>query len=220
MMFRHARRALLACAATAAALAAPGVAQADVLNDWNVIAQDHAITLRPTAHGQTRGIAMVQGAVYDAVNAIDRGYQPYLLDVDDVRGQPWASQDAAIATAAHDVLVEIVAPAQVAGARRRLHDNARRNPGWADRGRRAFASGGPLQQRCSTPAEDDGFLAPFTFVIGLGRGRLEAADADRARSGRVGRQPQAVPDREPVAVPLEGTERARRAAGTRRTSTR
>jgi len=74
-MFRLTRRALLACAVTAAALAAPAIAQADVLNDWNVIAQNNAITLRPTAHGQTRGIAMVQGAVYDAVNAIDRGHQ-------------------------------------------------------------------------------------------------------------------------------------------------
>jgi hypothetical protein len=29
--------------------------------------------------------------------------------------QPWASQDAAIATAAHDVLVALVPPVQVAG---------------------------------------------------------------------------------------------------------
>ena len=83
-MFRHNRRTLLACATAAAALLAPAVAQADVLNDWNVIAQNHAITLRPTAHGQTRGIAMVQGAVYDGVNAIDRGHQPYLLNVNAV----------------------------------------------------------------------------------------------------------------------------------------
>lgn len=45
----------------------------DVLIEWNTIAQDHVIPLRPTAHGQLRGMAMVQGAVYDAVNAIDRG---------------------------------------------------------------------------------------------------------------------------------------------------
>ena len=114
-MFRHTRRALLVCAATFAVLIAPGVAQADVLNDWNVLAQNHAITLRPTAHGQTRGIAMVQGAVYDAVNAIDRGHQPYLLNVQALGVQPWASADAAIATAAHHVLVKLVAPTQVAG---------------------------------------------------------------------------------------------------------
>src|SRR5262245_57465676 len=91
------------------------LARADVLNDWNIIADTEAGLIRPTAHGRSRGIAMVQGAVYDAVNAIDRGYQPYLLAPDAVGAQPWASQDAAIATAAHDVLVAIVDVARVAG---------------------------------------------------------------------------------------------------------
>jgi hypothetical protein len=48
-------------------------------------------------------LAMVQGAVYDAVNMIDGGYEPYLADL------PPASADAskanAVARAAHDVLV-------------------------------------------------------------------------------------------------------------------
>ena len=80
-MIRQTRRALLVCAATATMLLAPAVAQADVIGDWNAIAQAETVLLRPTAHGQSRGIAMVEGAVYDAVNAIDRGYQPYLIDL-------------------------------------------------------------------------------------------------------------------------------------------
>ena len=52
---------------------------ADVVSQWNAVAQAETVLLRPTAHGQSRGIAMVQGAVYDAVNAIDGGYQPYLV---------------------------------------------------------------------------------------------------------------------------------------------
>jgi hypothetical protein len=60
--------------------------------EWDLIAQGETIPLRPSAHGQARGIAMVQGAVYDAVNAIDRSHQPYLLDgcravVDDAPSQ-------------------------------------------------------------------------------------------------------------------------------------
>ena len=102
-MFRHTGRTLLACAATVVFLASPGSAEADVLNDWNVIAQSETIPLRPTAHGQMRGMAMVQGAVYDAVNAIDRGYQPYLLTSTPRRAV--RLHDAAIATAAHQVLV-------------------------------------------------------------------------------------------------------------------
>ena len=48
-------------------------------------------------------LAMVQGAVYDAVNAIVGGYQPYLPDLP--TASPSASQEAAVATAAHHVLV-------------------------------------------------------------------------------------------------------------------
>jgi hypothetical protein len=94
---------------------APGVARADAISDWNAIAQTETLLLRPTAHGQMRGIAMVEGAVYDAVNAIDRGHQPYLLDPDAVGVQPWASQDAAAATAAYLVLSAITPDARQAG---------------------------------------------------------------------------------------------------------
>ena len=45
---------------------------------------------------------MVQGAVYDAVNAIDGGHEPYLAGVSAAAG---ASQSAAAATAAYRVLV-------------------------------------------------------------------------------------------------------------------
>ena len=57
-------------------------------------------------------MAMVQGAVYDAVNAIDRGRKPYLLDLDEVRIGRRASQDAAAATAAHHVLLAITPAAR------------------------------------------------------------------------------------------------------------
>jgi hypothetical protein len=54
-------------------------------------------------------LAMVQGAVYDAVNAIDGGFQPYLAGLPPA--SPSASKPAAVATAAHDVLVGLVIPA-------------------------------------------------------------------------------------------------------------
>lgn len=50
-------------------------------------------------------LAMVHGAVYDAVNAIDGGYTPYLVSPD---ATPFDSQDAAAATAAYYVLKSIV----------------------------------------------------------------------------------------------------------------
>ena len=57
-------------------------------------------------------IAIVQGAVYDAVNAIKGGHQPYLPGL---KAATSASKGAAAATAAHHVLVGLVAQAPLGG---------------------------------------------------------------------------------------------------------
>src|SRR5437870_11472888 len=85
------------------ALASPRVARADAVTDWNLIASTAIVT---TA-GQPPPVsalsfAMGQGAVYDAVNAIDRGHQPYLVQP---ASNPSDSKEAAAATAAFRVLV-------------------------------------------------------------------------------------------------------------------
>ena len=112
---------------------------------------------------------MVQGAVYDAVNALDPGYEPYLLDVDVLHAQPFGSADAAIATAAHHVLVEIVAAAQVAGLDAAYTATMAEIPDGPveDEGVRvgAAAAAAMLAARA-----DDGFMAPFTFTIGVEAG--------------------------------------------------
>ena len=168
-MIRSFRRPLLACAVLAAALAAPGVARADVIRDWNLIAQQQTIPLRPTAHGESRGMAMVEGAVYDAVNAIDGGHQPYLLDPRAIGAQPWFSQDAAAATAAHDVLVAI-APAQQATIDGLY---ASTMAGITDAFKAQGAQVGAAAARAMLAfRQNDGFLAPFDFglVIAPGAG--------------------------------------------------
>jgi hypothetical protein len=83
------------------ALAAPAAARADAVIDWNQHAID-ALVAPPPGAGQAPPVsalhmAMVHGAVYDAVNAIDRGYQPYLGAA---HARWWHSKDAAGATAA------------------------------------------------------------------------------------------------------------------------
>ncbi len=89
------------------ALAAPAVARADTVTDWNANASNALMTTAAQAPTvSTIHMAMVQGAVYDAVNAIDGQYQPYLY-----RGRRTgfrASKDAAVATAAYRVLLSIV----------------------------------------------------------------------------------------------------------------
>jgi PAP2 superfamily len=85
------------------ALASPTVTRADAVTDWNAIASTAIVTnAGQPPPVSALSFAMVQGAVYDAVNAIDRGYQPYLV-------QPNAnssdSKEAAAATASFRVLV-------------------------------------------------------------------------------------------------------------------
>ena len=94
------------------ALAAPAVARADTVTDWNANASNALFTVAGQAPPVgVLHMAMVHGAVYDAVNAIDGRYEPYLYR--GRRGAFWASKDAAAATAAYRVLVSIV-PAQQA----------------------------------------------------------------------------------------------------------
>jgi hypothetical protein len=103
------RRALLGGFAVLALLATPASARADAVTDWN---QTAAAALQasgaavPPGAGQgavsTVHLAMVHGAVYDAVNAIDGGHEAY---VSSPAAQPWFSQAAAVAAAARDVLV-------------------------------------------------------------------------------------------------------------------
>jgi hypothetical protein len=99
------RRLLLLC--VLAALVAPPAAQADAVIDWSVNAQNAIFATAPTPHASTLSFAMVQGAVYDAVNSIDHRYEPYL---DVPRAPRHSSQDAAAATAAFRVLAALYPP--------------------------------------------------------------------------------------------------------------
>ena len=81
---------------------------------WNTIAVNTLIGLPGPAGGAPPAaqvhVAMVQGAVYDAVNATEpKHYRPYLLDR---RFSARASKDAAVATAAYSVLRNIVSTVQ------------------------------------------------------------------------------------------------------------
>ena len=69
---------LIVVAAVVAAFAMPGVARGDAVTDWNTNANSAIFATTPTAHAAVLSTAMVQAAVYDAVNAIAGGYQPYL----------------------------------------------------------------------------------------------------------------------------------------------
>jgi hypothetical protein len=76
---KHLRLGGLAVLATTVALAAPAVAQGNEVTKWNEIAVatvngQPAITSAPPAGSVF--VAMAQGAVYGAVNAVDRHGKP------------------------------------------------------------------------------------------------------------------------------------------------
>ena len=111
-MIGRSRRNVVACGALVVGLiglASPASARADAVTDWNQVAAaalQSAGTATPPGAGQgapsTAHLAMVHGAVYDAVNAIDGRHEPY---VSAPAAESWYSQDAAVAAAARHVLV-------------------------------------------------------------------------------------------------------------------
>jgi PAP2 superfamily len=80
---------------------AAAMAQGDVVLDWNVIAVDTAIANGQNPFAQARFGAIVQVAVFEAVNAVTGQYQPYLGTITAPTG---ASAEAAAAQAAYRVL--------------------------------------------------------------------------------------------------------------------
>jgi hypothetical protein len=152
----------------------------------------------------TRTLAMVQGAVHDALNAINRRYAAYYFEGP---GETGAAPDAAVAAAAHTVLVGVVSsfgtPAQKMAALAlaedaymaslsRVSNDAAKTQGVAV-GRAAGAAMLALRK-------DDGATkdTPYTPGTGLGKWRPHPnpdppnppiADAERAR----GYAPSSVP---------------------------
>jgi hypothetical protein len=128
---------------------------------------------------------MVQGAVYDAVNMIDRGYQPYLKDLP--RAPRSASMQAAVATAAHDVLVGVVIdPSLTSAIVERLDDLreatitaavARDGQASVDAG---IAAGATAAAAMLAARADDGRYVPLPLTAGTEPGQWRPAPPGNA----------------------------------------
>ena len=95
----------LVIAILAILLAAPASARADAVADWNLIAVQRIAAANPAHPPPVTFIdmAIVQAAIYDAVQAIERRYKPYHVEIVGASGSPAA----ATAKAARDVLVNL-----------------------------------------------------------------------------------------------------------------
>jgi hypothetical protein len=102
-----------------------GSASADAVVDWNAIASQAIATA--VAAGRpvpvtALDLAMVQAAVHDAVQAIDKRFKPYHVEIPGASGSPVA----AAAKAAHDVLVNLF-PEQATSLDTAYHDYLAKN---------------------------------------------------------------------------------------------
>src|SRR5260370_18313301 len=98
----------LRCVATVLAIAltgaVPSAVRADAVTDWNAIMQA-TVTAAPTnPFFQARWGAIVQLAVFEAVNTIEGDYEPYLGIID---APPSASPAPAAIAAPHPPLVTL-----------------------------------------------------------------------------------------------------------------
>ena len=81
---------------------------ADTITDWNEKAVAF-VTPRMVAPAAQRAVAIVQVAMFDAVNSIERAYRPYLVQLP---AAPTTSKEAAAAAAAGRVLAGLAPQAQ------------------------------------------------------------------------------------------------------------
>jgi hypothetical protein len=166
LAIRIAATALLAAAV--GGFSAPARAQpaGNAATEWNAIAATAIMsTAGQPSHVAPLSLAMVQGAVYDAVNAIDGGHEPYLVAP---AADPSYSKEAAAATAAFRVLVGLF-PAQQP-ALQPLYDASLAGvpAGAAKAG--GIAVGEQAAAAMLTARANDGRGGPFSFVFGTDPG--------------------------------------------------
>jgi hypothetical protein len=168
---RFAGAAIVSLAAMVGTLAGPVAQRAGAVSkessaivvEWN--AHSQAAIIGTAGQGPTVAylhLAMVQGAVYDAVNAIEGGYEPY-LGASSMADQG-DSAPAAVATAAHHVLAALfpgqqtTLDAQLAASLAQIPDGASKT-GGIEVG--AAAAAAMLEDRTK-----DGRFSPFTVSQG------------------------------------------------------
>ena len=167
---------------------APPKPRGNAVTHWNAVATDAFKPSQGTnPMGQSRALAIVHAAIHDALNAIDHRYEAYTPGLADARG---ASVDAAVAAAAHDVLVAQVpdqsamVEAEYARSLAAIRDNAAKASGIsvgqasaaANLLRRKDDGADQAAEPAYVPRSGPGeyqFTPPFNFAALPGWGRVK-----------------------------------------------
>ena len=137
--------------------------------EWNksLLAIVRTQGARPATIHPTRSFAIMHAAIYDAVNAIDRTHTPYLVHLSGVRRD--ASQEAAAAAAAHEVLVALY-PTLQSTLDAALQQSLAQIPDGMDKAE-GIRVGQTVAGRILTLRSDDGSNAkPVPYVFGAAPG--------------------------------------------------
>ena len=160
-----ARRSLIFLAACALWPLFATFAHADVVTDWNEIAIRAATSIGISTGVQSRIMAMTHGAMFDAVNSIERKYTTYAVEVSPPAG---ASAETAAITAAHAVLMHLVPDekkkldAALATTLANVADGAAKDTG--------AAVGREVAGKMITLRSNDGIDAKVTYTPGTAPG--------------------------------------------------
>jgi hypothetical protein len=163
MVQRALNTTLLVTIVAVLAFAVASPAHADTVTEWNMNAASAIfVTAGQPPQVSVPHMAMVHGAVYDAVNAIDGGHEGYLLS--SRVALPSDSKEAAAATAAYRVLLNIVPgqkavlDAQYAASLAGIADGSSKT--------RGIAVGEAAAASMIAARTDDGRFGAFRFDVG------------------------------------------------------
>jgi hypothetical protein len=171
MARRLARRSLPAAVVVLSAMLLSAPARADTVTQWNQLVVSALVADGNQGSSAVVQMAIVHAAMYDAVNAIDRRHEPYLVEP---RACRWYSQEAAAATAAYRVVTRIRPPlvssaanqASLAASAQTLYDAslAAIPDGPAKEG--GIAVGDAAAAAMIAARTGDGRWGPFRFTAG------------------------------------------------------
>jgi hypothetical protein len=116
---------IVAVGIACAALIPSSSSRANMVTDWNETAEAVIRASTPSPPIQIRALAIVNAAIYDAVNGIARTYQPYFVTD---AAPPGARKEAAAAQAAFTALLGLF-PAQAGLLEEKLAESLARIPG-------------------------------------------------------------------------------------------
>ena len=129
--------------AAALLLVGSAFAQTDEITRWNRIATDASLAAQVDPLAESRVFAILHLAIHDAVNSIDRRYEPYRFQT---RTSGEVSVPAVIAAAAHAVLSDLI-PAAKPQLDAAFEETLR-----------AIPNAGAKKRECATTPRDSGWI--------------------------------------------------------------